>query len=98
MSKVTNMSQVGGKMMKKSILLAAAFGLVVSGTAQAQNSTTGSFNAAAGAGIVSSKHDLSIATGIGIAQILPVCRAFKDKGNKVIGIIGAKTKRALMLA
>jgi len=38
-----------------------------------------------------------IATGIGIAQILPICRAFKDKGNKVIGIIGAKTKRALML-
>jgi len=38
-----------------------------------------------------------IATGIGIAQILPVCRAFKDKGNKVVGIIGAKTKRALML-
>ncbi|MCB2183420.1 MAG: hypothetical protein KQH63_15405 [Desulfobulbaceae bacterium] len=52
-------------MMKKSILLAAAFGLLVVGTAQAQNSTTGSFNAAAGTGIVGSKHDLSIATGIG---------------------------------
>ena len=51
--------------MKKSILLAAAFGILVAGTAQAQNSTTGSFNAAAGAGIVSSKHDLSTATGIG---------------------------------
>jgi len=38
-----------------------------------------------------------IAAGIGIAQILPICRAFKDKGNKVVGIIGAKTKRALML-
>lgn len=38
-----------------------------------------------------------IATGIGVAQILPICRAFKDKGNKVVGIIGAKTKRALML-
>lgn len=51
--------------MKKSILLAAAFGLMIAGTAQAQNSITGSFNKAAGTGIVSSKHDLSIATGIG---------------------------------
>ena len=51
--------------MKKSILLAAAFGLFVAGTAQAQNSTTGSFNQVAGGGIVSSKHDLSIQTGIG---------------------------------
>ena len=38
-----------------------------------------------------------IATGIGAAQILPICRAFKQAGNKVIGIIGAKTKKALML-
>jgi predicted CXXCH cytochrome family protein len=51
--------------MKKSILLAAAFGLILAGTAQAQDSTTGSFNAPAGTGIVGSKHDLSIATGIG---------------------------------
>ena len=50
--------------MKKSILLAAAFGLILAGTAQAQDSTTGSFNAPAGTGIVGSKHDLSIATGI----------------------------------
>ena len=34
---------------------------------------------------------------MGTAQILPICRAFRDKGNKVIGIIGAKTKQALML-
>ena len=40
---------------------------------------------------------ICIATGIGIAQILPICRAYKDKGNKVVGMIGAKTKRALML-
>lgn len=53
-------------MMKKSILLAAAFGLIVAGVAQGQNSTTGSFKAAAGAGIVGSKHDLSNATGIGV--------------------------------
>lgn len=52
--------------MKKSILVAVAFGLVFAvGTAQAQNSTTGSFNTTAGAGIVGTKHDLSIATGIG---------------------------------
>jgi ferredoxin--NADP+ reductase len=38
-----------------------------------------------------------ITTGIGAAQILPICRAFRDKGNKIIGIIGAKTKGALML-
>jgi|SaaInl8_200m_RNA_FD_contig_41_161333_length_993_multi_4_in_0_out_0_1 predicted CXXCH cytochrome family protein len=51
--------------MKKSILLAAAFGLIAVGTAQAQNNMHGSYNAAPGSGIVGSKHDLSIATGIG---------------------------------
>jgi len=38
-----------------------------------------------------------IATGVGIAQMLPICRALKKKGNKVVGIIGAKTKKDLML-
>jgi ferredoxin--NADP+ reductase len=38
-----------------------------------------------------------IATGIGAAQILPICRALKKKGNKVIGIVGAKSKKVLML-
>jgi ferredoxin--NADP+ reductase len=38
-----------------------------------------------------------VARGIGAAQMLPICRALKKAGNKVIGIIGAKTKRALML-
>ena len=38
-----------------------------------------------------------VSTGIGTAQILPICRAFKEAGNKVIGVIGAKTKRSLML-
>ncbi|MDP8213117.1 MAG: sulfide/dihydroorotate dehydrogenase-like FAD/NAD-binding protein [Candidatus Zapsychrus exili] len=38
-----------------------------------------------------------IATGIGAAQILPICRAFSRVGNKVIGIVGAKTKKSLML-
>ncbi len=37
------------------------------------------------------------ATGIGAAQILPICRALKKKGNRVIGIIGAKSKKVLML-
>lgn len=40
---------------------------------------------------------ICIATGIGAAQILPICRALKKKGNKVIGIIGAKSKKVLML-
>jgi len=38
-----------------------------------------------------------IATGVGVAQILPICRSLKGAGNKVIGIIGAKTKKSLML-
>lgn len=38
-----------------------------------------------------------ISTGIGITQMLPICRAHKKAGSKVIGIMGAKTKRELML-
>jgi len=38
-----------------------------------------------------------VATDIGTAQILPICRALKEAGNKVVGIIGAKTKRAVLL-
>ncbi len=38
-----------------------------------------------------------IATGVGIPQILPIARSLKKVGNNVIGIIGAKTKRALMV-
>jgi ferredoxin--NADP+ reductase len=38
-----------------------------------------------------------VATGIGAAQILPICRALKKKGNKIIGIVGAKSKKVLML-
>ncbi len=40
---------------------------------------------------------ICVATGIGAAQILPICRALKKKGNKVIVIIGAKSKKVLML-
>lgn len=38
-----------------------------------------------------------IATGVGIARIAPVARALKQAGNKVIGIIGARTRRELLL-
>jgi ferredoxin--NADP+ reductase len=40
---------------------------------------------------------ICVATGIGAAQILPICRALKKKGNKVIGIVGAKSKQVMML-
>ena len=40
---------------------------------------------------------LCAATGDGIARILPVCRALKAAGNRVIGIIGARTKSRLTL-
>ncbi len=40
---------------------------------------------------------ICVATGIGAAQMLPICRGLKKKGNKVIGIIGAKSKKVLML-
>lgn len=38
-----------------------------------------------------------LATGVGTARILPICKALKKAGNKVIGIIGAKTKASLTL-
>ena len=40
---------------------------------------------------------ICVATGIGAAQILPICRALKKKGNRVVGVIGAKSKKVLML-
>ncbi len=40
---------------------------------------------------------ICVATGIGAAQILPICRALKKKGNKIIGIVGAKSKKVLLL-
>jgi ferredoxin--NADP+ reductase len=42
-------------------------------------------------------HVVCIATGISTAQLLPICRALRRAGNRVTGIIGAKTKRKLML-
>lgn len=38
-----------------------------------------------------------LATGVGTARILPICKALKKAGNKVIGIMGARTKNSLTL-
>jgi ferredoxin--NADP+ reductase len=38
-----------------------------------------------------------IGGGVGIAEVYPVSRAFKDAGNRVIGIIGARSKDLLIL-
>lgn len=38
-----------------------------------------------------------IATGVSTARILPICKALKKTGNKVIGIMGARTKKSLTL-
>jgi len=38
-----------------------------------------------------------IGGGVGIAEVYPVSRAFKQAGNRVIGIIGARIKDALIL-
>jgi ferredoxin--NADP+ reductase len=35
--------------------------------------------------------------GVGIAEIYPVAKAFKEKGNRVVTIIGARTKDLLIL-
>lgn len=40
---------------------------------------------------------LCVASGVGTAQILPVCRALKECGNKVIGVLGAPSRGKLML-
>ena len=38
---------------------------------------------------------ICVATGVGAAQILPICRGLKKKGNKVIGIIGCKVQKSV---
>jgi len=40
---------------------------------------------------------LCVGGGVGVAEILPVARAFRQAGNRVIGIIGARTKDLLIL-
>ncbi|MFH1458123.1 MAG: sulfide/dihydroorotate dehydrogenase-like FAD/NAD-binding protein [Candidatus Omnitrophota bacterium] len=38
-----------------------------------------------------------IGGGVGIAEVYPVCRAFKEAGNRVTGIIGARRKDLVFL-
>jgi len=38
-----------------------------------------------------------IGGGVGIAEVFPVSRAFKEAGNRVLGIIGARSKELLIL-
>jgi len=38
-----------------------------------------------------------IGGGVGIAEVYPVSRAFKEAGNRIIGIIGARSKDLLIL-
>lgn len=38
-----------------------------------------------------------IGGGVGIAEVYPVSKAFKEAGNRVIGIIGSRTKALLIL-
>ena len=38
-----------------------------------------------------------IGGGVGIAEVYPVSRAFKEAGNRVLGIIGARSKELLIL-
>jgi ferredoxin--NADP+ reductase len=38
-----------------------------------------------------------IGGGVGIAEVYPVSRAFKQAGNRIIGIIGARSKDLLIL-
>lgn len=52
--------------MKKTILLAAVFGLLASGTVYAIDDPAGSNGVAPGSGITGSKHDLSVSSGIGL--------------------------------
>ena len=40
---------------------------------------------------------ICIGGGVGIAEIFPVSRAFKEAGNNVMGIIGARSKELLIL-
>lgn len=40
---------------------------------------------------------ICVAGGVGIAEAYPVAKAFKDSQNRVIGILGARTKELLIL-
>ena len=40
---------------------------------------------------------VAVSTGIGTAAMLPLCRALRKGSNRVIGVIGAKTKKDVLL-
>jgi len=40
---------------------------------------------------------IAIGGGVGVAEILPVAKAYRSVGNQVIGIIGARTKELVIL-
>ncbi len=40
---------------------------------------------------------IAVAGGVGVAEILPVSRAFKAAGNRVVGIVGARSQGLLIL-
>ena len=40
---------------------------------------------------------ICIGGGVGIAEVYPVSRAFKESGNRVLGIIGSRSKELLIL-
>lgn len=40
---------------------------------------------------------VGIGGGVGIAELYPIAKAFKEKGNKVISILGARSKNLLIL-
>lgn len=47
--------------------------------------------------IIVSSTVVCIGAGVGIAEVFPVSKAFKEAGNRVIGIIGARSKELLIL-
>jgi ferredoxin--NADP+ reductase len=40
---------------------------------------------------------ICVGGGVGVAEIFPVSRAFKEAGNQVVGIVGARSKELLIL-
>lgn len=40
---------------------------------------------------------ICVGGGVGVAELLPVARAFRKAGNRVVGIIGARTRELLIL-
>lgn len=47
--------------------------------------------------IITSSTVVCVGAGVGIAEVFPVSKAFKEAGNRVISIIGARSKELLIL-